>query len=61
MMIGKIFTRTLSGMEQLSYEERLDKLYLFSLEQRKLRGDTVDVYPIMRVMAAGNVPHIRSR
>jgi len=40
----------LPGVEHLSYKERLDRLGLFSLEQRRLRGDMVEVYKIMRGM-----------
>ena len=38
------------GMGNFSSEERLDKLGLFSLEQRRLRGDLIEVYKIMRSM-----------
>ena len=38
--VQKRFTRMLPGMEGISYEERLEKLGLFSLERRKLRGVT---------------------
>ena len=36
--VQKRFTRMLSGMESISYEERLEKPGLFSLEQQRLRG-----------------------
>eukprot|EP00061_Rhincodon_typus_P014884 g42244.t1 len=45
--IQKRFTRMLLGMEGLSYKERLDKLGLWSLESRRLRGDLIEVYKIM--------------
>ena len=41
--VQKRFTR-------ISYEERLEKLGLFSLEQRRLRGNLIEVYKIMRGM-----------
>ena len=37
----------LPGLEGISYEERLDKLGLFTLEQWRLRGDLMEVYKIM--------------
>ena len=37
-------------MEGISYEERLEKLGLFSLERQRLRGDLIEVYKIMRGM-----------
>eukprot|EP00061_Rhincodon_typus_P002753 g18377.t1 len=42
------FTRMLPGLDQFNHEESLDKLGLFSLEQRTLRGDLIKVYKIMR-------------
>ena len=44
------FTRMLPGMEHLSYKERLDRLGLFSLEQRRLRDGLTEVFKIMRGM-----------
>lgn len=41
------FSRMLPGMEDLNYKERLDRLGVFSLEQRILRGDLKDSYNIM--------------
>eukprot|EP00061_Rhincodon_typus_P018512 g47712.t1 len=38
----------LMGMEGLSDKERLDRLGLFSLKHRRLRGDLMEVYKIVR-------------
>ena len=35
-------------MEGIRYEERLEKLDLFSLDRPRLRGDLIEVYKIMR-------------
>ena len=48
--VQKRFTKMLPGMEGINYEERLEKLGLFSLERRRLRGDLIEVYKIMRSM-----------
>eukprot|EP00061_Rhincodon_typus_P017250 g45861.t1 len=46
--VRKRFTPMLSGMKGLNYKERLDRLGLLSLEQRRLRGDLIEFYKIMR-------------
>ena len=46
--VQKRFTRMLPGLDGLSYKERLDKLGFISLERRRLRGDLIEVYKIMR-------------
>eukprot|EP00061_Rhincodon_typus_P007834 g29921.t1 len=51
----KTFTRMLLGMDGLSYKEMLDKLGLFSLEDRGLRGDLIEVYKIMMGVDQMNV------
>ena len=42
--VQKRFTRMQSGLDGLSYKERLDRLGLFSLERRRLWGDHIEVY-----------------
>ena len=41
------FTRMVSGMGNLSYEERLAKLGLTSLQDRRERGDMIESYKIL--------------
>ena len=46
--VQRRFTRMLPGMESRSYEERLRVLGLFSLERRRVRGDLIEVYKMIR-------------
>ena len=45
--VQRQFTRHIKGLKNLSYQERLSKLKLPSLEYRRLRGDFIEVYKIV--------------
>ena len=59
--VQRRFTRMLPGMGGLGYEERLKKLGLFSLERRRLRGDMIEVYKIMKGMDRVNSERLLPR
>ena len=46
--VQRRFTRLIPEMRELAYEERLSRLGLYSLEFRRLRGDLIEVYKIMK-------------
>ena len=46
--VQRRFTEMLPGMVGRSYEERLRDLRLFLLEGRRLRGDLIEAYKMIR-------------
>ena len=46
--VQRRFTRLIPEMRGLAYEERLNRLGLYSLEFRRLRGDLIETYKIMK-------------
>ena len=48
MRVNRRFNRMSPGLEGVSYEERLNKLGLFSLERQRSRGNMIEVYKLMR-------------
>ncbi|XP_059843914.1 P-selectin glycoprotein ligand 1 isoform X2 [Hypanus sabinus] len=45
--VQRRFTRMLLGLEKMSYRERLNRLGLYSLERRRMKGDLIEVYKVM--------------
>ena len=41
-------TRLIPGLARLSYEERLKETRLYTLERRRLRGDMIEMFKIMK-------------
>ena len=45
--VQRHFTKYIVGMKGLSYQQRLEKIKLPSLEYRRVRGDLIEVYKIV--------------
>ena len=48
--VQKAATELVSSMKRLSYDERLKRLGLTTLQKRRARGDLIEVYRIMTGM-----------
>ena len=46
--VQRRFTRLIPELRGLDYEERLSRLGLYSLEFRRMRGDLIETYKIMK-------------
>ena len=56
--VQRRWTRMVVGMEELSYETRLERLGLFSLQGRMLRSDLILVYKILHNLCSIDVDEI---
>jgi len=46
--VQRLATRMIPGLRGRSYEERLDILNLFSMERRRLRGDLIETFKLLK-------------
>ena len=46
--VQKLATRMVAGMRGKPYKQRLDELNLYSLERRRLRGDLIETFKIVK-------------
>ena len=52
-IIQKRATKLVISLKKLSYKDRLMQLNLHTLKYRRLRGDMIEVYKIIRHMLTG--------
>ena len=56
--VQRRFTRLIPGMVGLSYAERMEQLGLYTLEFRRMRGDLLETFKIVKgldTLEAGNM------
>ena len=58
--VQKRAMKMIKGLEHLSYVERLSDLALFSLEQRRLREDLINVYKYLKFGSPSNMAKLLS-
>lgn len=56
--VQRRFTRLIPAMRGLTYEERLSRLELYSLEFRRMRGDLIETYKIVRGLDRVDAPRM---
>lgn len=56
----KLRAREMEGLEHLFYEEKLRKLWLFSLQKRRVRGDLTNVYKSLKWQCKKNTARLIS-
>ena len=50
--IQRRFTRMIPGLKHLKYEQRLRELNLWTLEDRRVRADLIEVFKIVRAVSS---------
>jgi len=50
--VQRRFTRLIPELKRLSYPERLDTLNLWSLEERRVRADLIEVHKVVHGLSA---------
>ena len=50
--VQRLATRMLPGMKHIPYEDRLDILGMFSMERRRLRGDLIETFKMLRGLSS---------
>ena len=53
--VQRRFTKTIKGMKGMSYEERLQRLKLWTLEERRNGQDLIEVFKICKGLSRGDL------